>query len=376
MEDAPPGALRAALRSIVPERVRRALLAQAAGARRSELLENDPAQFAHAYRDPLDQEIVGLLGAFLAFGNVRAFLPKIAALLGSIGPSPRAFVRSFRRSRDGRILEGFRSRVHTGEDLGLLFGNLRRILREHATLEDAFLAGERVDGAGGDPGPGGGGPEPGGSPGRPESRATRHRERLAAFAALFYRWGRARGRAGGPSAFPPGYRHLVADPRRGSACKRWNLFLRWMVRPADGVDLGLWTRVDPRDLVIPLDVHVGRIGGLLGLRKRRTLDWKAAEEITAGLRTIDPGDPLRFDFPLSHLGISAGCRGRWAETACPRCAIREVCEVGCGRRERGRGASGPDGPPGAQPAEHVAEHLPAHLTAQPVSHKAFARRDL
>jgi uncharacterized protein (TIGR02757 family) len=141
----------------------------------------------------------------------------------------------------------------------------------------------------------------------------------------------------GASCPPAWYSHLVVDPSRGSACKRWNLFLRWVVRPADGVDLGLWGRsgrIAPRELIIPLDVHVGRISYLIGLRRRRTLDWKAAEEITGALARIDPADPLRFDLPLSHLGISRGCRGRHDAGICGGCGLRRICrEAGGGARE-------------------------------------------
>jgi len=287
-------------------------LRRAAKQPREAFFRNDPVQLVHRYADPGDQEVVALLAALLAFGKVKAFLRKLAEVLEVVGPKPRAYALDYRPSRDLAFYRRFRCRIWQGDDLRLFWWNLRAILEEHGRLEDAFLASDD---------------------------ATAQAEgsiqlRLRAFAALFYR--------ADPSAitrrgeYPRSYRHLVADPASGGACKRWNLFLRWMVRPADGVDLGIWKRVSPADLVIPLDIHVGRISSLIGLRRRRTNDWKAAEEVTASLRAVAPRDPLCFDFPLSHLGISGHCRGRWVEEVCGSCAIAPICQVARARRRRAR----------------------------------------
>ena len=251
-----------------------------------------------------------MLGSFLAFGKVAAFLPKVQSLLRLMDPSPRAYAEAYRPSCDLAFFRDFRSRVYRGDDVRLLIENLRLVFREHASLEDAFVEARVEEGL--------------------AERLGEHRARLTAFARLLYR---ADPRPiTGRRSYPSGYRHLVPDPAAGSACKRWNLFLRWVARPADGVDLGLWKRVDPADLVIPLDIHVGRISNLIGIRKRRTPDWKSAEEVTAWLRTLDPRDPLKFDFPLSHIGISSRCKGRWVEAICEPCRIRKICSVGrrCG----------------------------------------------
>lgn len=269
-------------------------------------LENDPVRLARAYPDPLDAEVAAMLGSFLAFGKVAAFLPKVQALLRLMDPSPRAYVEAFRPPRDREFFDGFRSRVYRGDDLRLLLENLRLVFLEHASLEDAFLDARAGEGD--------------------RERLGVHRARLASLARLLYRADPRR--ITGSDVYPAGYRHLVPDPAAGSACKRWNLFLRWVARPPDGIDLGIWKRVDPADLVIPLDIHVGRISRLIGLRKRRTPDWKSAEEVTARLRALDPRDPLRFDFPLSHIGISSRCKGRWVRGICEPCTIRRICSVG------------------------------------------------
>lgn len=105
------------------------------------------------------------------------------------------------------------------------------------------------------------------------------------------------------------------------------MYLRWMVRPADGIDLGLWKEVSPAKLVIPVDAHIQRIGGYLGLTSRKQADWRMAREITAALKTLDPGDPVKYDFALCHLGISEGCDGSDL-TKCLKCPVAELCEVG------------------------------------------------
>ncbi len=129
---------------------------------------------------------------------------------------------------------------------------------------------------------------------------------------------------------------LFPDPRNGSACKRHNLFLRWMVRGGDGVDLGLWTALSPRELIVPLDTHLARLGRWMGLTRRSAADWKTAEEITRAFRSVCPEDPLRFDFPLARIGILGECTSR-RTGRCPACPLARVCAVPRGRRGFRRG---------------------------------------
>jgi len=146
--------------------------------------------------------------------------------------------------------------------------------------------------------------------------AASPREALGRFLARFRRaWG---------SGLAREREFLFPDPARGSACKRHNLFLRWMVRRGDGVDLGLWTALSPARLVVPLDTHVARLGRYLGLTARRAADWRAAEEITAALRAANPDDPLRYDYALAHLGIGGLCAVRGPRT-CRACPLRPAC---------------------------------------------------
>ena len=112
------------------------------------------------------------------------------------------------------------------------------------------------------------------------------------------------------SAAGGGHRNcLIPDPAKGSACKRLNLFLRWMVRKDEGgVDFGIWTGINAADLYIPLDIHTGNVARQLGLLNRKQNDWKATEELTAVLRELDPDDPVRFDYALFGMGVSENKR--------------------------------------------------------------------
>lgn len=136
--------------------------------------------------------------------------------------------------------------------------------------------------------------------------------------------------------WPPGLSRqrdfLFPDPRKGSACKRHHLFLRWMVREKDGVDLGIWTALSPRDLIVPLDTHMARMGRWMGLTRRRSADWKMAEEITDAFRAVCPDDPVKFDYALTRIGILGECTPR-RPGACGCCAVATMC----GKRRTPRG---------------------------------------
>lgn len=248
--------------------------------------EADPVGIVHEYADPDAQEIVALLAASLAFGNIVAIRRSIRRVLAAI-EDPRHIARGKPWLR--RRLRGFRHRVYTGDHVAMLLHRAHLLRRRHGTLGHAFAAGA-------------------------EGRDVR--EALARFADALR----------GPGA-DRGMRHLVPDPRAGSACKRLWLYLRWMVRPADGLDLGLWQTagVSPASLLIPVDTHVQRIANNLGLTSRADASWRTAEEITDALRTLDPDDPVRYDFALCHFGVSRACPSRRDDDACASCSLQTVC---------------------------------------------------
>jgi len=268
-------------------------------------LAADPVAFPRRYTDRRDQEVAGLLAACLAYGRVDLFtavLDELFALLDARG-GPGAFVAAFEPDA-ARALESVRYRFNTGVDFVLLFAALRRVYASVDTLETLVLpVTDAVE------------------PGLIRLVARLRLEVLAAAPACGVE-------AGGFKDLPRGLRYLLPSPASGSACKRWNLFLRWMVRPRrEGVDLGIWTRIPTRALVVPLDTHVLRIARFIGLTARRDGSWRTALEVTAALRRLDPEDPVRFDFSLAHLGISGACRGRRHPQVCPTCPLDPICRA-------------------------------------------------
>lgn len=280
-----------------PQRPRRratdrelARLLAAADTASTERIARDPVRFPRGYRDPGDVEVAAVLAALYAYGRVDLFVPVVAGILAVADAhgGPAAFVDAA-DPRGLAALSGVRYRWNTPEDLRALLRLLRDVRARHGSLGALFPAE------------------------RPAAEALG-----AAIDAL---------RALAPPDAPRSFRTWLTHPREGSACKRWLMLMRWMVR-RDAVDLGTWSHLHPRDLVIPLDTHVGRIARLLGLTTRANADWTAAEQVTARLRALDPDDPVRWDFALAHLGISGGCRGRHDAQVCPSCPIVGACAEG------------------------------------------------
>ena len=264
----------------------------------------DPVQLVRRYSAPADREVVGFCAAGLAFGRVAAVIESIEAVLAVLGPRPSAFVRRFDPSRDAAALRPFVHRWIRGVDVAALLWILKRMLAASGTIERFFLEGD--DPSAPDVGPG---------LDRFGARA------LAVDVAPVY--------GGDP-------RRRVAwffpRPAGGSACKRLNLFLRWMVR-RDAVDLGAWSGLPASRLVVPLDTHVVRVGRCLRLTRYRSPGWAMARDITDSLRRLDPGDPVRYDFSLCHLGMMEAC-GFDRPQGDDRCPLRGVCRPGGGRGRR------------------------------------------
>jgi uncharacterized protein (TIGR02757 family) len=262
----------------------------------------DPVQIVRRFKVPADIEVVGFCAAALAFGRVASVMQSIERVVAVMGPSPAAFVRSFDARRDAHRLAPIVHRWSTGEDLTALLVILQHMLAS-GSIESFFLEGD-------------------------EPRATDVSAALESFSTralavdLRAVYGRRQPR--------PGVGYFFSRPSGGGACKRLNLFLRWMVR-RDAVDFGVWTRVSPARLIIPLDTHVIRVGRCLRLTRYTTPGWKMAADITASLRQLDPGDPVRYDFSLCHLGMADQCGFNRAQGD-SRCPLRGLC------RPRLRGA--------------------------------------
>ena len=270
----------------------------------------DPVEFPHRYTDPRDIEVSALLAAALAYGRADLFRPKVDALLKRMGPSPAAFVRALDVAGARELLTGFVYRFNVGTDVAVLLLGMGRVLRELGSLEALFVRGL-------------------------EARGSLHGALAAFTEALRDVPMEPLRKALGPER---GLHHLLPAPLGPGAAKRLNLFLRWMVRGPDGVDLGIWTRVRPSALLIPLDTHIGRISLHLGLTRRKDSSWRTAEEITASLRALDAEDPVRYDFALCHYGMSGVCPTQPVPGNCARCELRSACSVGR-KTVRARGAT-------------------------------------
>jgi uncharacterized protein (TIGR02757 family) len=264
-------------------------------------LAADPVRLAHVPSAPEDREIAALVASCLAFGRAASIIAKAEAALATLGPRP---AEAARRLQDGEVPPGLRAWRHrwiAGRDLAWLLAGAGRVLREQGSLRAAFAADLAASPTGGD-----------------------LLEPMARFARRFRPDDPDAWHDGPPS---PSARYLLPVPNGTAAAKRLCLFLRWMGRRADGVDLGLWPEVPAERLTIPLDTHVARIGVYLGLTARRTAGWATAREITESLRRLDPADPTRFDFALSHLGIMGGCPRRRRPRACAACDLAAACRL-------------------------------------------------
>jgi uncharacterized protein (TIGR02757 family) len=262
-------------------------------------LSNDPLSFCHRYRDPEDQEIAAVIASSFAYGSIAIILRTLETIFSELGPSPRKFVEHFDPRAGLHTFSRFKHRFNDGRDLSALFLGMQQILRQSGSIQSFFLKGYNaadIDVSG---------------------SLNRYTTAVLAldYAAVFK-----------TETIPSDsfFSFLFPAPASGSACKRLCMMLRWVVRPADGIDLGLWSGIAPAQLVIPVDTHVCRISRYLGLTSRKAADWRMAQEITTVLRTFDPADPVKYDFSLAHLGISEGCNGK-DMSRCTSCPIVGIC---------------------------------------------------
>ncbi|HSE92425.1 MAG TPA: TIGR02757 family protein [Methylomirabilota bacterium] len=260
-------------------------------------VERDAIRFPLRYDDPRDREIVALLTACLAYGRVDLFGRELDRVLTAMGPSPAAFVAGFDPCHHAATFAAFRYRFNRPRDLTAFCVAARDLLARHGTLEKLFLAGD-PDACG------------------PVGPALERFARAFLDADLSDVFPRRR--------LSRGYRHLFPVPSAGGPCKRMHLFLRWMVR-REPPDFGLWASVSPARLLIPVDTHIENMSRAIGLTRRRSRNWRMAEEITARLALVDPADPVKYDFALCHKRMSGGCRDRRDPVICTPCGLRSVC---------------------------------------------------
>jgi len=231
---------------------------------RREFVHPDPLEFLYNYKDVRDREIVGLVASSLAYGRVAQILKSVSSVFEHM-PFPSRFLRHASRESLLKIFEGFKHRFTTGEDLAMMLFGIKRVIERYGSLHACFTAYLTDD----------------------------HDTILPALSGFVKEL----------TVESNGRRNsLLPSPATGSACKRLNLFLRWMVRQ-DEVDPGGWDNIPASMLIIPLDTHMYRICRALKLTERKQADMRAATEITATFRTIVSEDPVKYDFALTRLGI-------------------------------------------------------------------------
>lgn len=259
----------------------------------SEFIKPDPLQFVYHYSTPADMEIAAFLAAELAYGRVQQIQKSLTDLLGRMGASPFEFVLNFDKQKR-RKLKNFKHRFTSGDSLSDLLELLKKVLSQYGSIQGFFVQGC--------------------SPGDKNVIAA-----LSKFCdSLLDMYAKTHN-----ESVPRQLSYLLPRPAAGSACKRLNLFLRWMVRD-DEVDTGLWRHIDKTKLIVPVDVHMGRLCGVLGLYNRKTISLATAVQITKNFAEIEPADPVKYDFALSRVGILDGCTGR-PRNDCEFCELFKFC---------------------------------------------------
>jgi uncharacterized protein (TIGR02757 family) len=236
-------------------------------------IENDPVCIPHSFTKKQDIEISGLFAAVLAWGQRVTIINKCRSLMAMMDNDPHQFILHH-RERDLKPFLEFRHRTFNPTDTLYFIEVLRWFYQRHASLEDAFVTqkGEETT----------------------EQGLNRFRE-------IFFHLESA----------PHRTRKHIPSPEKKSTCKRLNMYLRWMVRhDNNGVDFGIWKKINTSQLVCPCDLHVERVARKLRFIKRKQTDWQTALELTAQLRKLDPVDPVKYDFALFGLGIEEG----WSKT--------------------------------------------------------------
>ena len=231
---------------------------------RAEYIHPDPLEFLLPYSDIRDREIVGLVASSLAYGHVSQILRSVAKVLSVMETSPYSFTMNATRSSLRKTFKDFVHRFATGDHVSDLLLGIKMVIQQYGSLNQCF------------------------------SQALNNEDTNVLSAMEFFveemlSWGN-----------DPG--HLVARPEKGSACKRMNLFLRWMVRK-DRVDPGGWREIPPSKLIIPLDTHMHRISQRLCLTEKKGANLNTALELTERFKEICPEDPTKYDFTLTRFGI-------------------------------------------------------------------------
>ena len=239
---------------------------KAAKYNKTSFIEKDPISIPHQFKDKADIEIMALFAAVLAWGQRQTIIAKCNELIYRMGGEPYKFVMNH-TDEDLKQLEGFKHRTFNDTDLLYFIDFLHRHYSEFDSLESAFI---------------------------PETGFESVENSLIYFQKYFFDHENAPKRT---------LKH-ISSPAKKSACKRLNMFLRWMVRKdTNGVDFGIWTQIPMSELVCPIDLHVERAARKLMLITRKPVDWLTAIELTENLKELDKNDPVKYDYALFGLSI-------------------------------------------------------------------------
>ncbi len=236
-----------------------------------DFIDKDPVQFPHMFSRQQDIEISALIASALAYGQRKNIIKTVKSIHEIFDYKPYDFVLNFDLDRDATLFSGFIYRYTKELDIILLVSIISQALKQHETLEKAFMLGY-------------------------SETDFNIRNSLDSFVELL------RSYLPNSQTDLKGVYHLIPNPQKGSACKRLNLFLKWMTRRGP-VDLNLWKNIPQNKLIMPLDTHVARVSREWDLTSRKTNDWKTAEEITEKLKAFDPDDPVKYDFAIFGTGV-------------------------------------------------------------------------
>lgn len=231
----------------------------------------DPVVFPHKYKLESDIEISAFISSIFAYGNMTQILSSLEKIHNVIGQNPTSFFHNVNEKDLRKLFVDFKHRFYTAEDVIVLFMIIKYVLKNYESIKHLFLLYhfDEEDNI--------------------KNSLSLLSQNLIDIATRV-------------SKVTNGIKFMFPDPYKGSACKRMNLFLRWMVRK-DDIDFGIWKAVRRNELIIPVDTHIARISQELGLTGRKNVNWKMAEEITENLKKFDPQDPVKYDFAICHIGI-------------------------------------------------------------------------
>jgi uncharacterized protein (TIGR02757 family) len=247
----------------------------------------DPIQFLHLFNNEKDIEVTGIIASVFAYGNVKQIIDILNKIILITGNEPYGFIRNFRAKKSESNLRNLRHRFYKEGDIINLFYLLCDVYNEYDILKNLFMmyydpGEEYLKGA--------------------LSLFCNHLNNKLAVICKNSNGKNNMKSANVQEGFNAGIKFIFPQPELGSACKRMNLFLRWMVRK-DEIDFGIWNEIPASKLLIPVDTHVARICKSLKLTKRKNVSWIMAEEITRSLKEFDPIDPVKYDFAICHIGM-------------------------------------------------------------------------